>query len=67
MMQAVEDGMHKETPSCTNWGIISTFVMIPIFFDRWNTNGAWMAWTENLSKSNCPSIHLPTVPSSKRN
>lgn len=30
-MQSVEDGMPKETQSCTNWGIISTFVMIPIF------------------------------------
>lgn len=47
MMQTVGDGMPKETPSYTNWGIISTFAMIPIFFDQWNTNGAWMAWTGN--------------------
>lgn len=67
MMQTVGDGMPKETPSYTNWGIISTFAMIPIFSDQWNTNGAWMAWTGNLSRSNCLSIPLPIVPSLRRN
>lgn len=39
----------------------------PDFSDQWNTNGAWMAWTGNLSRSNCPSIPLPIVPSLRRN